>query len=264
MTTDTTTLAPAASDVDDASGPPVLRTVDLALRDAPGLLDRIDDGEDLAGVARAMILTIAAGGAAFGASMGAFRGGLQLVFAAVKLPLAILLTAAVCAPALTALNAALDRTASLRRDLALVLFVLARASLVLAAEAPLILLAVSLDASYHALVLLASGCCAVAGASALALLRRGLARDGEGSAAGAVAVGAALVLVFALVGAQMSWMLRPYLVRPRTPDVPFARDLDSNFFEAVATSVGSARGVYHRAYAPLPGETRDVEPRGAP
>ncbi len=251
-TTDTSTLDGVADETDDAA---VLGTVDLALRDTPGLLDGIEDGEDLAGIARAMILTIAAGGAAFGASMGAFRGGLQVLYAAVKLPLAILLTAAVCAPALTALNAALGRDTSLRRDLALLLFVLARASLVLAAEAPLILLAVSLDASYHALVLLASGCCVVAGLSALSILRQGLRRQG----AGALVVGLSLVLVFAGVGAQMSWMLRPYLVRPRTPEAPFVRDLDSNFFEAVATSARSARGLYRRAYAPLPGEETRLE-----
>lgn len=257
MTTETTTM-PQHLDAPDE--PAVLGTIDLALRDTPAMLDRIDDGEDLAGIARAMILTIFAGGAAFGASMGAFRGGLQIAFAALKLPLAILLTAAVCAPALTALNAALDRETSLRRDLALVLVVLARASLVLAAEAPLVLLAVSLDAGYHALVLLAAGCCTVAGLSALALLGKGLGRQGGG--AGSVVVGIALVLVFSLVGAQMSWMLRPYLVRPRAPEAPFARDLDSNVLEAVGTSVMSARGVYRRDYAPLPGEP--APSRGAP
>lgn len=231
----------------------VLETIDLALRDAPGLLDRIDDGEDLAGVARAMIVTIGAGGAAFGACLGVFRGGWQVLFAAVKLPLAVLLTAAICAPALTALNKALDREASIRRDLALVLFVLARASLVLAAVAPILLLAVSLEAAYHTLVLLAAGCGALAGISALSILKRGLARSGTG--ASAVSVGMALVLVFSLVGAQMSWMLRPYLVRPRSPEAPFVRDLESNFFEAVATSARSARGVYRRPYAPLPEES---------
>lgn len=273
MSTDTTTAPTATVGDFSADLPTTLGTIDEALRDPSALQARIEDGEDLAGVARAMIFAIAGCGAAFGASMGAYRGGLQILYAAVKLPAAVLLTAAICAPALTALEAALERgspepstgaDASMRRDLALVLFVLARASFVLAALAPLLLLAVSLNAGYHALILLASGCCAVAGLSALVQLGRGLARQGDGLRA--VAVGVAFVTTFALIGMQMSWMLRPYLVRPRAPATTFVRGLDSNFFEAVATSVDSARGRYHREWAPLPGECDDGEclKRGAP
>jgi methyl-accepting chemotaxis protein len=103
------------------------------------MLARIRAGEDLAALARPLIVTIALGGAVFGAALGAYRGGLQVLYAAIKLPLATLLTAAICAPTLTALNAALGRAACIRRDFALVLAVLARGALVVAAEAPVVL-----------------------------------------------------------------------------------------------------------------------------
>src|SRR5437868_11946416 len=119
----------------------VLETVDELLRDRKATLVRIHEGDDLAAFARAMIATIAAGAGAFGGAMGAWRGGPQILLAGVKLPLVILLTAALCAPATSALNAAMDRRADLRRDLALVLASLALGALVLAALAPVILLA---------------------------------------------------------------------------------------------------------------------------
>jgi len=123
---------------------------------------------------------------------------------------------------------------------------------VLSALAPVVLLAVTLGADYHLLVLLTVGCCAVAGVVGLALLVRGLSdeRRARGSAC------LALLAVFVLVGAQMSWTLRPYLVRPRTPAAPFLRAVESSFLEAVSTSLDSARGIYRRPAAPVPGVER--------
>jgi hypothetical protein len=221
----------------------MIQTVENLLNDREAFTRRLHADERLAGVARVTIATIAGGGAVFGACIGAWRGGAQVLYAGIKLPLVLLLTASVCAPALTALNAALDRPASLRRDLALVLGALALGSLVLFACAPLVLLAVHLGVGYHALALVVSGCCAVAGITAVGFLSGGLIRSAR---ARAVPVIAALALVFALVGAQMSWTLRPYLVRPRTPEPPFVRAVEGSLFDSVARSFDSARGVYHR------------------
>jgi len=231
--------------------PPLLQNVDQLLRDSQGVLRRIQEGKDLAILAKAMILTVAVGAGVFGASMGTFRGGLQIPYAAIKLPLVFLLTLAICAPALSALNHALGRPFDLRRDVALVLVAIARTSLLLAAEAPLVLLAVRLKMSYHAVVLLVVLCCAIAGMSGIVLFVRGLYGVGT---KGLATVALGLLGVFCLVGTQMSWTLRPYLLRPRTPEVVFVRAIESSFFEAVFISTRSWQGVYDREYAPLPGE----------
>lgn len=231
---------------------PVLRTIDLLLRDTPSLLARIQQRRELATLARAAIVTIAICGAVFGAAMGAHRGGLQVLYAALKLPAAMLLTTAICAPALTALHAAFRRESTMRQDLALVLGSLALTCLVLAAEAPIVLLAVELGASYHSVILLVVACCSVAGLVGVSLFIRGLGLD---PSPGRWIVAASLFLVFGLVGTQMSWTLRPFLVRPRTPDTPFIRSIEGSFVDAVVTSTRSARGIYSRSHAPLPGET---------
>jgi hypothetical protein len=252
---DTTATAPSTFDVGAtasysapiaASGP-----IELLLRDRDTLIADLAAGRRLATTARAMLITIAIGAALFGAAIGIYRGGIQIVYAAVKLPLVLIFTAAIAAPALTAFNLALDRPSALRRDLALALCSLALGALVLAAEAPLILVARALDAGYHETILLVVGCCAVAGLASLTFLARGLwaqARSG--------AYTAALLLcgVMIVVGAQAAWTMRPYLVRPRTVDVPFVRDVEGSLLEAVITTVDSAQGTFRRDEAPLPGD----------
>jgi hypothetical protein len=246
-------LTPHPGSMSNSPASPAARTIDQLLRDVPAFLQRIQQERDLAGLAKAMILTVAVGAAVFGAAMGAYRGGLQVMYAAIKLPAVMLLTTAVCAPALTAFNVAFRREASLRRDLSLVLSALALSCLVLAAQAPVVFLAVELGAEYHTVILLVVGCCALAGVVGISLFQRGL---GHGGAAGRWTVGVALLFVFAVVGTQMSWTLRPFLVRPRTPDAPFVRSLEGSFVEAVFTSSRSARGIYTRQSAPLPGDDR--------
>ena len=51
-------------------------------------------------------------------------------------------------------------------------------------------------------------------------------------------------VVFMFVGVQMSWTLRPYLVRPRAPDIVFVRQIEGSFLAAVQTATRSAAGIY--------------------
>ncbi|MFZ4758291.1 MAG: hypothetical protein ACOYLX_09005, partial [Burkholderiaceae bacterium] len=50
--------------------------------------------------------------------------------------------------------------------------------------------------------------------------------------------------VFFAVGGQASWILRPYLVRPRTEHIPFVRGLEGGFLDSLGRSTRSAAGVY--------------------
>jgi hypothetical protein len=215
--------------------------IDELLRDRDRALERIAGERDLLGHGRATLATIAIAGAVFGAALGGYRGGVQILYAAIKMPLLLLATAAICAPTLSAFNTALDRPSSMRRDLSLVLAALAIGSLVLAAEAPIVLLAICFEVGYHSLVLLTVACCAVAGLCSLSLAARGM-RHLSPARVGSAA--AALVLVFTIVGAQMAWTLRPWVVRPRTRAVPFVRHIEGSLIDSVARTLRSARGTY--------------------
>jgi hypothetical protein len=226
-----------------------LGLVDQLLRDRAGVLERVRGGDGLVELVKTLVLTIVVGAALAGAAMGSFRGGAQIAYAAVKLPMALLATAVLCAPALSALSRALGRPSSLARDLALVVTALATGALVLVALVPLLLVARAMDLAYHGSILLTVGCCALAGLGSIGVLVSGVRRVSSRDV-GIVVL--AFTLVFAAVGAQVAWTLRPWLVRPRTADVPFVRAIEGSLYDAVVDSVSSARGVYHREQAPLP------------
>jgi hypothetical protein len=138
----------------------------------------------------------------------------------------------------------------IRRDFALVLSSLALGSLVIAALAPIIMLAVGWHVDYHTLILLTVGCCAIGGLVGLSLFISGTR---ETPFTSRVLILSVVLLVFGLVGAQMSWTLRPYLVRPQhvaTRSIPFVRSLEGSFLDSVSTSSRSAMGIYSPEVAP--------------
>lgn len=224
-----------------------LGVIDLLLRDRPAMLARIRSGADPKPILVAMIGTIAVAMAVVGAAIGSYRGGAQIAYAAVKLPLVLLGTAVLSAPTLTAIGAALGRRARFATDFALVMSALAFGALMLAACTPLILLGQAMGLDYHDMTLLMVVLFGIAGVGALSMVIRGVAAE---QAPGGAAAIAALCCVFMLVGAQLAWALRPYLVRPRTEEVPFVRELEDSLFDSIVTTFDSARGIYVREEAP--------------
>jgi hypothetical protein len=242
----TETLGSAHLSAGESAG---LGAVDALLRDRAQIRARITQGDDLVGLSRTFVLTIAAACAVMGAVIGSYRGGVQVAYAGLKLPLVVLLTAGVTTPAYSALRAALRGHTDVRRDAATVLAALALTSLLIAATAPFVLLAVTVGVGYHDLVLLIVACCGLGGLAGLVFFADA---QRDSSVGDRRLVGLVTMLVFALAGSQLSWSLRPYLVRPRTEEVPLVRSLEGSFLDAVGRSFDSARGVYARDYAPLP------------
>lgn len=227
---------------------PQLGMIDLLLRDREAMLARIHKATELAAVTRTMIATIAVTMAIVGAALGSYRGGVQIAYAAIKLPIVILGTAALSAPALSAIGAALGRRSRLSADLALVMAALAFGSLLLVACTPLVMVGRAVDLDYHRMILAVVAMFAIAGGGALRMICRGVALE---AAPGWRTAVAGMCVVFSLVGGQLSWALRPYLVRPRTPEVPFVRTVEGSLFDSVAGAMRSARGIYDRDAAPL-------------
>jgi hypothetical protein len=209
------------------SVPRSLGTIDLLLRDREVMLARIRAGTNLAGILKTMVATIAVTMAIVGAALGTYRGGIQIAYAAVKLPLVLLGTAALSAPALSAIGRALGRRSHLVQDLTLVMSALAFGALMLVAGTPLILLGRAIELSYHQMILMTVVMFGIAGLAVLQMIIHAISveslRDGRGWRSAVLG----FVIVFVTVGGQLSWALRPYLVRPRTPDVPFVRELEA-------------------------------------
>jgi len=232
----------------DGAPRPALGMIDLLLRDREAMLARIRKGSDVAAIMRTMIATIAVCMAIVGAALGSYRGGAQIGYAAIKLPIVLLGTAALSAPALSAIGAALGRPSRLSADLALVMAALAFGALLLAACTPLIMVGRALELDYHRMILATVAMFSIAGLAALRMVWRAVALE---AAPGWRTAVLGMCVVFSLVGGQLSWALRPYLVRPRTPEAPFLRDVEGSLFDAVTGAFRSARGIYTRDEAPL-------------
>ncbi len=218
--------------------------VDLLLRDRGRYLQLLQSSGATERVARTLLITIAVSAAATGAAVGAFHGGIQVFYAALKLPLVVLMTTVVCAPALVALNKAVHGESRPQRDLLLVLSALALGTLATAGLAPLLLLATRYGVEYHRIIILFVTCCAIGGAVGGSLLLAGLSGSDVG---GRSIVGATMITLLMIVGAQASWTFRPYLLRPAAESVPFMRGIEDNFLDSVTTSFASSRGEYSRS-----------------
>jgi hypothetical protein len=216
--------------------------IDLLLRDRRAALARVREASpgEVASAARLMVGTIAVCAAIVGAALGSYRGGAQIAFAAIKLPIVLLGTAVVSAPVLTAIGTALGRPPRLVHDLLVVITALAFGALVLVAGTPLLLLARAADVNYHTTILLVVAVFAIAGLACLRVVVGGVPADGTPGRGAAVL---ALCAVFAVVGSQLAWSLRPYLVRPasRNDDVTFVHPLEGGLVDAVVDTARSSR-----------------------
>jgi hypothetical protein len=171
---------------------------------------------DVRSLAANAIGAIIAGAVLFGAAVGSWRGGTQIAFAAVKLPIVTVGTLALCVPAFYAIAAVFGRPWSLRAAVSIMLAGGARFSLVLLASTPVVWLAINLGASYDAVKLMAALAYALAGLASLDLLLRGL-----GDGPGRLATILTFVGVFLVLGGQSAWILRPYIGTPGSDEVTF-------------------------------------------
>lgn len=188
----------------------------VLLRDPDAAVRACFTGVGRKELTRTALLALLLGGALFGGVVGSFRGELQVLYAALKLPLLLLGALVVTAPALWAFGATDERPWPLRTATSLVLVGAGRAALVLASIAPLLWLAMDLYAGYHLSALLCATALGLGGLAGLGVVMRGL----SGMARGTLVLSS---LVFFLGLAQFGWTLRPWLVRPGSDDVVLVR-----------------------------------------
>ncbi len=207
------------------------------LRAPAGVAEQCRSDRDVAAIARTALITLAIAATAFGAAVGSWRGGKQIAFAALKMPIGIIGTLALAAPAFYVLTAIFGRPWPLRPVLALVLSAGARFALVLLAMTPPLWLTIDFGAPYDAIKLVATVAYGLAGLAGLEVLVRGL-----GDGAGKRMTIALFVGVFLLIGAQNAWVLRPYLGTPGAEDVAlFTREREGGLVVQLLKSVRGLR-----------------------
>jgi hypothetical protein len=171
---------------------------------------------------------------AYGAAMGTFGGvrPAQILYSSLKVPLLLLVTGGISLPSVFVLYT----LSGLRDDFPQVLHGLlstqAALATVLAALAPFTLLWYASCSDYRLAILFNALMFALATASTQRVLRRHcrdlIARDARHRTLLQV-----WFVLYAFVGIQMGWMLRPFIGDPTQPTAFLRRDGLSNAYEAL-------------------------------
>jgi hypothetical protein len=214
------------------------------LRDPEVLIARATDRRTFAAIAPRVLAVAVVGAALFGAVVGSYRGGVQIGFAALKMPLLLLVPLVVGLPAVGALFHLAGRPVAAQRLSMAGLVAMARTALVAVATAPVVWLAYDSGIGYHAAVVLLAGALLIAGAAGLPSVAAGL---GSRTVRTRIAALAALMLLGAIT-AQTGWVLRPFVARP-TAEVSLLRPIEGDILGSLVRAPLAAVHVY-QSYSP--------------
>ncbi|MCB9769064.1 MAG: actin-binding WH2 domain-containing protein [Candidatus Omnitrophica bacterium] len=174
---------------------------------------------------------------AYGFVMGGLSGmTLQVFSSAIKVPLLYILTLAVCYPVLYVVGVIMGSRLRFLQMYALILVAIAFNAILLASCAPIILFFTLTGADYNFLKLLHVLIFGGSGIWGMYGLWTGLEAMCEGSSIyprQAFKILKIWIVVFALIGTQMAWSLRPFIGDPELPFVLFSQDKTTNIYQDV-------------------------------
>lgn len=223
----------------------VFSLVARVLRDPLDVVDSTADKASLAANAPRLLAIAAAGAAVFGAVAGSYRGGEQVVFAAVKMPFLLWIPVALTLPVVRALWASCEVEVPWSRVAVAGLVAMARTAVLAAALGPVLWLLYSLQPDYHLSVLLLAGTLAAVGLPGLSVLARAMPAGGRRR--GLAMAGSLFVL--GLCTMQTGWLLRPFVARP-AGEVAFLRPIEEDVFSSLGATTRSAVGDYSSDWEP--------------
>lgn len=176
-------------------------------------------------------------GLTYGGVMGAFDGRpLQAAYSAIKVPLLLLATLALSLPSYFVINTLVGLRSDFPAAMRAIVASQAALTIILAALAPLTVLWYASSSHYHAAILFNAAMFAVASASAQVALGRAyrplIARSPKHRW-----LLRTWIFIYAFVGIQMGWSLRPFIGSPEIP-VRFFRGGDvENAYVIVARMI---------------------------
>lgn len=218
------------------------------------LIDRADgllrnDHTRLPGIAGALILLTICG-ASYGVAMGSYgvidagidggRPG-QMLVSASKVPLLLLVTFAFALPSFYVINLLLGLGADFRQALAALVLTQAALTLVLLSTAPLVIVWYLSFDNYPAAILFNAAMFGAASVAAQFVLRR-LYRPLVAINPRHKLMRRAWIVVYAFVGIQSGWVLRPFIGQPGSPLRFFRDGAWGNAYEELIGLIGRALG----------------------
>lgn len=222
-----------------------LAIVEAILRNRQLFFDQIRESIELREKTRALIISSSAFLAAYGAVLGSTHSIWQALSSAVKLPLLFLVTLVICVPALYIFSVLFGSSQRLPQLVTLVLSAITVTAVLLLSLAPVTFFFMLTTSGYQFFKLLNVFFFAIAGFAGMFFLSRGIktitATAKEGGAKIRSMVLYVWILLYAFVGSQMAWTLRPFVGYPEAR-FELVRELGGNFYTNILYSIGEILG----------------------
>jgi hypothetical protein len=221
-----------------------LAIIETILRNRYHFFNEIREGVGLPEKMRAMLVSSIAFLALYGAVMGSTHSLWQALSSAAKLPILFLASLIVCSPTLYFFNVLFGSKQSLTQNIALILTAITVTAVLLLSFAPITLFFLLTTSHYQFFKLLNVGVFTIAGSMGVVFLGQGMqvvAASGKEGASARSWVLRLWILIYAFVGSQMAWTLRPFIGAPAM-EFELFRQLGGNFYANVLASIGEILG----------------------
>lgn len=218
--------------------------VEKILRNRFDFFIEIREGLRLGEKIRAMTLSSVAFFALYGAVMGSTHSLLQTLSSAIKLPALFLATLFVCVPSLYFFSLLFGSKQSLRQNMTLILTAVTVTAVLLLSLAPITMFFRLTTSQYQFFKLLNVGIFAISGLMGVVFLYQGMKVVSGSDAEGANTRKWVMIIwmfVYAFVGSQMAWTIRPFIGAPGV-EFELFRQLGGNFYSNVLYSIGDILG----------------------
>lgn len=215
------------------------------LRDRVGFMAEIAKGNAVQYKISALMFSSSIFFAIYGAIIGSFGGWMQAIASAVKVPILYLMTAIVCFPTLYFFNVLFGSRKSLVQHLAVLTAAVASISILLFSFAPVSLFFLITAPDYSFFLLLNVAIFGLTGIVGVFFLYQGMQmmshQDDVNGHKNRKKLLQSWLFLFAFVGSQLGWTLRPFFGAPGKPFELF-RELEGNFYQSVFQSLSALFG----------------------
>jgi hypothetical protein len=215
------------------------------LRDRQGFLEEVRQGTRLPNKIISLLVCSSLFIAIYGGIIGASHSWMQALSSAIKLPALYLITLLICIPTLYFANVIFGSKRTFGQHLVLVLTAVSVTSVLLFSFAPITLFFLITTNNYQFLILLNVLIFAITGFIGVSSLYQAtslvLEQDNEGSKTRQKILQFWLFL-YAFVGSQLGWTLRPFFGRPDSLFQLF-REREGNFYLSVIQAISYLLGI---------------------
>lgn len=226
--------------------PSVLAEAFEVFQNRESYLQKVGENQYSTSIIWGQILLIAAFTFVYGLIMGSYNGTMQALTSGIKLWGLFLLTLTVCFPSFYIVQIVLGSKIGIKQLLVILLSGLVMVSTIMLAFGPIVIFFQLSGGNYNFLQLLHVGILVFAGIFGMRIVLESLKNACENQQVYpkiGLTVFKVWVIIFAFVGLQLSWNMRPFLGHQDKPFELFRENTQGNVYSTLLGSLGSLMGI---------------------